>query len=136
MKEKRKYQDSKRMIVMFYYIDYYSLVFEHSYRKTCTLLLPNYVIFFRNLCARTLKVSDLDRLEADIIIILCKLERIILLAFFNVMVHLAIHLPYETKLTGPVFYSWMYLIERSLHTLKQYVRNKARPEGSIQKRMS
>ncbi|TYK16413.1 CACTA en-spm transposon protein [Cucumis melo var. makuwa] len=26
---------------------------------------------------------------------------------------------------------WMYLIERSLRTLKQYVRNKARPEGSI-----
>ncbi|KAL4038146.1 hypothetical protein IC575_001753 [Cucumis melo] len=47
------------------------------------------------------------------------------------MVHLAVHLPYETKITGPVSYSWMYPIERSLRTLKQYVRNKARPEGSI-----
>ena len=46
------------------------------------------------------------------------------------MVHLAVHLPYETKLIGPVCYSWMYLIERNLRTLKQYIRNKARSEGS------
>ncbi|TYK11066.1 uncharacterized protein E5676_scaffold73G00520 [Cucumis melo var. makuwa] len=79
----------------------------------------------------TIRVSDLDRLQADIIIILCKLERIFPPALFSVMVHLAVHLPYETKITGPVSYSWMYPIERSLCTLKQYVRNKARPEGSI-----
>ena len=47
------------------------------------------------------------------------------------MVHLAVHLPYEMKVTDPVYYSWMYPVERSLRTLKQYVRNKARPEGSI-----
>ncbi|KAA0046643.1 hypothetical protein E5676_scaffold411G001130 [Cucumis melo var. makuwa] len=32
---------------------------------------------------------------------------------------------------GYTMESWMYPIERSLRTLKQYVRNKARPEGSI-----
>ncbi|KAL0540132.1 hypothetical protein IC582_024362 [Cucumis melo] len=87
--------------------------------------------FFRDLCTRTIRVSDLDRLQADIIIILCKLERIFPPTFFSVMVKLSVHLPYETKITGPVSYSWMYPIERSLRTLKQYVRNKARPEGSI-----
>ncbi|KAL0549092.1 hypothetical protein IC582_013572 [Cucumis melo] len=87
--------------------------------------------FFCDLCARTIRVSDLDKLQADIIIILCKLERIFPPAFFSIMVHLAVHLPYETKITGPVSYSWMYSIERNLRTLKQYVRNKARPEGSI-----
>ncbi|KAA0032772.1 uncharacterized protein E5676_scaffold428G00170 [Cucumis melo var. makuwa] len=80
---------------------------------------------------RTIRVSDLDRLQADIIIILCKLERIFPPAFFSVMVHVAIHLLHEIKVTGPVSYSWMYSIERSLRTLKQYVRNKARPEGTI-----
>ncbi|KAL0549002.1 hypothetical protein IC582_013481 [Cucumis melo] len=63
--------------------------------------------------------------------ILCKLERIFPPAFFSVMVHLAVHLPYEMKITGPISYSWMYPIERSLRTLKQYVRNKAHPGGSI-----
>ena len=49
------------------------------------------------------------------------------------MVHLVVHLPYETKLTGLLYYSWIYSIEISLCTLKLYVRNKARPEGSIAK---
>ena len=47
------------------------------------------------------------------------------------MVHLAIHLLYGIKVAGPFSYSWMYLIKRSIHTLKHYVRNKARPKGSI-----
>ncbi|KAA0032149.1 uncharacterized protein E5676_scaffold186G00370 [Cucumis melo var. makuwa] len=80
---------------------------------------------------RTIRVSDLDRFQADIIIILCKLERIFPPSFFSVMVHLAVHLLYEAKVTGPVNYSWMYSIERNICTLKQYVRNKARPEESI-----
>jgi hypothetical protein len=47
------------------------------------------------------------------------------------MMHLLVHLAEEAKLGGPVCYRWMYLIERYLHTLKGYVRNKAHPEGSI-----
>ncbi|XP_022158896.1 uncharacterized protein LOC111025354 [Momordica charantia] len=89
--------------------------------------------FFRDLCVKIISTSDLDRLEADIVLILCKLEKVFPPAFFDVMVHLAVHLPYEAKVVGPVSYSWMYPIERSLWTLKQYVTNKARPEGSIAK---
>ena len=87
--------------------------------------------FFRDLCAITIRISDLDRLQSNIIIILCKLERIFPPDFFSIMVHLVVHLPYEIKVTGSISYSWMYPIERSLHILKQYVRNKARLEGSI-----
>ena len=47
------------------------------------------------------------------------------------MVHLVVHLPGETLLTGQVQYAWMYPIERQLGTFKGYVRNRARPEGSI-----
>ncbi|KAA0043375.1 zinc finger BED domain-containing protein DAYSLEEPER-like [Cucumis melo var. makuwa] len=39
----------------------------------------------------------------------------------NIVVHLAVHLPYEAKVAGLINYSWMYLIERSLCTLKHYV---------------
>ncbi|WVZ81548.1 LOW QUALITY PROTEIN: hypothetical protein U9M48_028914 [Paspalum notatum var. saurae] len=52
-------------------------------------------------------------------------------AFFGVMVHLTVHLPEEAILRGPVQFGWMYPIERRLLTLKRYVRNKARPEGSV-----
>ena len=52
-------------------------------------------------------------------------------AFFVVMVHLAIHLPMEALLRGSVHYGWMYPVERRLGYLKNTVRNRARPEGSI-----
>jgi hypothetical protein len=87
--------------------------------------------FFRELCYKTLKLDVLQRLENEIPIILCKLEKIFPPAFFGVMVHLAIHLPKEARLRGPVQYGWMFLVERRLLTCKRYVRNMARPEGSI-----
>ncbi|XP_042459548.1 uncharacterized protein LOC122043134 [Zingiber officinale] len=52
-------------------------------------------------------------------------------SFFDIMVHLTIHLATEVQLAGPVHYRWMYPIERYLGTLKSYVRNRSRPEGSI-----
>lgn len=42
--------------------------------------------FFSDLCAKTIPITDLDRLQADIIVILCKLEKIFSSAFFDVMV--------------------------------------------------
>ena len=59
---------------------------------------------FQDLCSRTLNVSDLDRLDNWIVLILCKLERIYPPAFFDVMVHLVVHLPREAKIVGPVDY--------------------------------
>jgi hypothetical protein len=87
--------------------------------------------FFRELCCKTLKMDVLERLKDDIPVILCKLEKIFPPAFFDVMVHLAVHLPEEAMLRGPVQYGWMFPVERRLLTCKRYVRNTARPEGSI-----
>jgi hypothetical protein len=87
--------------------------------------------FFRELCSRNLRVDVVKKLKKDIPLILCKLEKIFPPAFFDVMVHLAVHLPDQALLRGPVQYGWMYPIERRLGTLKNFVRNRARPEGSI-----
>ncbi|XP_028097569.1 uncharacterized protein LOC114297356 [Camellia sinensis] len=87
--------------------------------------------FFKQLCSKTLRVTDLEQLQEQIVLILCKLEKIFPPAFFDVMVHLAIHLPYEAMVGGPVQYRWMYPIERMLGLLKGFVGNKARPEGSV-----
>ncbi|XP_059636458.1 uncharacterized protein LOC132278633 [Cornus florida] len=88
-------------------------------------------LFFKEMCCRTLKMDVLEALERDIAVIICKLEMIFPPSFFDIMVHLAMHLPREAIIAGPAQYRWMYPIERFLHTLKSYVRNKARPEGSI-----
>ncbi|XP_065848265.1 uncharacterized protein [Euphorbia lathyris] len=86
---------------------------------------------FRDICNKCLDIPELDRLEKQIPLILCKLETIFPPAFFDVMVHLVVHLAYEAKIAGPVQYRWMYFVERDLHTKKLNVRNKAKPEGSI-----
>ncbi|KAK2663203.1 hypothetical protein Ddye_001777 [Dipteronia dyeriana] len=72
---------------------------------------PNELNWTKKICAKTLNVQDLKKLEEGIVLILCKLEKKFPPSFFDVMVHLVVHLPYEAKLVGPVGYSWMYLIE-------------------------
>lgn len=47
------------------------------------------------------------------------------------MVHLPVHLCREIEYGGPEHLRCMYPIERYLCKLKNYVRNRARPEGSI-----
>ncbi|XP_075521643.1 uncharacterized protein LOC142554928 [Primulina tabacum] len=71
------------------------------------------------------------RMENDIPVILCKLERIFPPSFFDCMEHLPVHLAYEARIAGPVQYRWMYPFERFLRRLKNNVRNKARVEVSI-----
>jgi hypothetical protein len=77
--------------------------------------------FFKQLCARTLKVDVLKQMKDTIAIILCKLEQIFPPGFFDIMVHVAIHLPQEAELAGLVQYRWMYPIERTLCRYKRYV---------------
>jgi hypothetical protein len=93
-----------------------------------TLELSN---FFKQLCARTLKLDVLKQMKNDIVVILCKLEKNFLPAFFDIMVHLAVHLPREAELVGLVQYSWMYPVERTLGKYKRFVRNRGCIEGSI-----
>jgi hypothetical protein len=47
------------------------------------------------------------------------------------MIHFPVHLAEKAKIGGPVWYRWMYSVERYLSTVKGYVRNKTHPEGSI-----
>ena len=68
--------------------------------------------YFKRLCSKSLSVDVLEQMEKNIAITLCKLERIFIPAFFDVMVHLAVHLATEAKLAGPVIYRWMYPFER------------------------
>ena len=73
----------------------------------------------------------MEKLEQEIPILLCKLEKIFPPGFFNPVQHLLIHLPYEAKIGGPVQYRWMYHVERTLKKLRAMVGNKRRVEGCI-----
>ena len=73
----------------------------------------------------------LKRMEKDIGMILCKLDRVFPPAFFDMMVHLLVHLPREALLGGPEHGRWMYPMERYIGRWKCRVKNCNCPEGSI-----
>ncbi|XP_062213779.1 uncharacterized protein LOC133914774 [Phragmites australis] len=87
--------------------------------------------FFKKLCSKVLDISELDKLQEQIVLTLCNMESVFLPSFFTIMVHLLVHLVEEAKFGGPVHYRWMYPMERLFVRLKALVRNRARPEGCI-----
>ncbi|KAL0405699.1 UNVERIFIED_CONTAM: hypothetical protein Slati_3883800 [Sesamum latifolium] len=73
---------------------------------------------FKDICATVLRVEHMQKLEKNIVAILCKLEKIFPPSFFDSMKHLPVHLAYEAKVGGPVQYRWMNPFERlKWHTL-------------------
>ncbi|XP_004289512.1 PREDICTED: uncharacterized protein LOC101304430 [Fragaria vesca subsp. vesca] len=68
--------------------------------------------FFQRICAKELKKSDVRSLQEDIVYIMCKLERIFPPTFFDIMIHLMIHLPEQVLRTGLIQYTWCYPNER------------------------
>ncbi|GKA15451.1 zinc finger, PHD-type containing protein [Tanacetum coccineum] len=75
--------------------------------------------------------DDMLKAQSKVVDILCNLELIYPPAFFDIMIHLVIHLPLEALEGGPIRPRWMYPFERYMKKLKTYVRNKSKPKGSI-----
>ena len=73
-------------------------------------ILPNKVrlsttrlcFFFNAICSKVLDPGKFDDLENEAVIILCQLGMYFPLAFFDIMVHLIVHLVREIKCCGPV----------------------------------
>ncbi|XP_020972642.1 uncharacterized protein LOC110269273 [Arachis ipaensis] len=80
---------------------------------------------------KSIDPQQLPLLPDRVVHTLCHMEMIFPPSFLTVMVHLTVYLVEEVRLGGLVHYWWMYPIERYLCRLKQYVRNRAQPEGSI-----
>ncbi|XP_073120024.1 uncharacterized protein [Henckelia pumila] len=77
--------------------------------------------FFNELCNKVMDPSKLDELQREIVIILCLLEKYFPPSFFDIMIHLTVHLVREEKLCGPVWYRYMYPFERYMKILKDYL---------------
>ena len=69
--------------------------------------------FFKQIYSPVISISDMEKLEGEIAETLSILEAIFLPSFFDLMVHLMVHLPTQVRLWGPVKYNGMYPVERS-----------------------
>jgi len=57
-------------------------------------------------------MEQITVLETEIVETLCMFERFFPPSFFDIMVHLCVHLGREARLGGPVHFKWMYPFER------------------------
>ncbi|GJT32647.1 zinc finger, PHD-type containing protein [Tanacetum coccineum] len=70
--------------------------------------LINLCLFFKIICSQTLMADDMLKAQSKVIDILCNLELIYPPTFFDIMIHLVIHLPLEAIFSGPIRPRWMY----------------------------
>ena len=89
---------------------------------------------FNAICSKFIDPARLDELENEAVIVLCQMEMYFTPSFFDIMVHLIVHLMREIRLCGPIFLQWMYPVERYMKVLKGYTKNQHRPEASIVER--
>ena len=69
--------------------------------------------FFKQIYSPVISISDMEKLEGEIAETLSILETIFPPSFFDLMVHLMVHLPAQVRLWGPVKYTNMFPVERS-----------------------
>ena len=62
--------------------------------------------FFNAICSKVIDPKQLDDLENEASIIICQLEMYFPPAFFDIMVHLVVHLVREIRLCGPIYLWW------------------------------
>ena len=86
--------------------------------------IMNLCFFFNKISQKTMDVFELDDLELAASETVCQLEMYFPPSFFDIMVHLIVHIVYEIKMCGPVFLRSMYPFERFMGILKHYVRNR------------
>nr|GEW49523.1 hypothetical protein [Tanacetum cinerariifolium] len=80
---------------------------------------------------KEISLQELDKLQLELVVTLCLLEMLFPPLFFDIMIHLTVHLTREVKLCGPICFRWMYPFERYMKVIKGHVRNRNRPEGCI-----
>ncbi|CAL9018478.1 unnamed protein product [Prunus brigantina] len=102
--------------------------------KPARYAITRFCFFFNAICAKTVDFSKLDKLEEDVVVTLCLLEKYFPPSFFDIMVHLVVHHVREVRLCGPVYFRWMYPFEIYMKVLKGHVQNRTRPEGCIAER--
>ena len=97
------------------------IILQHLLPLAVRRILPEMVsaavirisnFFFKKLSSPIIRISDMESLEADIAETLSLLETIFLPSFFDIMVHLMVHLPVQARIAGPVHFRSMWPVER------------------------
>ena len=102
-------------------------IMEPHVRETLTSLCH----FLDIITRKSISVKKLGTLKEEITVILCELEMYFPPAFFDIMVHVLIHVVDDIIDLGPAFLHNMMPFERMNGYMKGFVRSRSNPDGSI-----
>ena len=71
--------------------------------KSVRQVITRLCLFFNAICRKVIDLTMLDDLENEVIILLYQLEMYFPPSFFDIMVHLIVHLVREIRICGPLF---------------------------------
>ncbi|KAL6219906.1 hypothetical protein ACLB2K_007664 [Fragaria x ananassa] len=86
--------------------------------KPVRYAIIRFCLFFKAICSKVIDVSKLKQMQADLVDTVCLLEKFFPPSFFDIMIHLTVHLVREVELCGPVFLRWMYPFERYMKVFR------------------
>ena len=85
----------------------------------------------RWLSKKCIMKEEIEDMKQESYVVMTLLQMQMPTSFFDSQVHLLVHLVEDISLLGPVPYRWMFFVERYMKILKGFVRQKAKPEGSM-----
>ncbi|KAL6495076.1 hypothetical protein OROGR_030758 [Orobanche gracilis] len=89
-------------------------------------------LFFNLLCSKVVSRREIQDAKYMVVEALCVLEKKYFpVSFFDISIHLIMHLADEALMCGPSHTLWMYPFERSMKECKDIPSNKRYVEGSI-----
>ncbi|GKA37701.1 helitron helicase-like domain-containing protein [Tanacetum coccineum] len=93
-----------RKLIGFKSHDYHMLMQEflpiaiHSIMHPPTrYAIIRFCFFFKSICSKEIILKELDKMQAELVVTLCLLEKFFPLSFFDIMIHLTVHLTREVK---------------------------------------
>ena len=90
-------------------------------------------LFFKYVSSKAIDPVMLDDAHVMAVEVVCLVEETFPRTILTSQLHLIVHLVDEIALCGTVHARWMFFLERFMKTLKDFVRQSARPEGSMAK---
>ena len=86
--------------------------------------------FFNAISKKVIDVSTLEQLQRDIAKTLVRLEMYFLPTYFDISVHLLVHLVDQIRALGPMYQHQMFPFERLMKVFRRYVRNRVGQKGA------
>ena len=87
--------------------------------------------FFNKISEKVIIRDELESLQKFAAETLSQLEMCFPPSFFDIMVHLIVHLVPQIEALGPMYFHEMWTYERFMSILNGYMSNRAHPEGSM-----